>query len=130
MFLLRERMNRFFEEAHLESGRAGSAVWVPVVDIYETPAEFVVNAELPEVSEQDISIKLEGTVLEISGERKLHREGRSYHQVERAYGTFSRTFVLPADVDREAIEASLKDGVLRVVIPKRAGEPARRIEIQ
>jgi len=128
--LFRERMNRFFEDAHRESGRTGSGVWVPVVDIYETPAEFVVNAELPEVREQDISIRLEGTVLEISGERRLRREGRSYHQVERAYGTFSRTFMLPADVDRDAIEASLKDGVLRVVIPKRAGEPVRRIEVQ
>lgn len=128
--MFRERMNRFFDEAHRESGRAGPAVWVPVVDIYETPAEFVVNAELPEVSEQDISISLEGTVLEISGERRLHREGRSYHQVERAYGTFSRTFLLPVDVNRDAIEASLKDGVLRVVIPKKAGEPARRVEIR
>jgi len=128
--VLRERMNRFFDETHRESGGANSGVWVPVVDIYETPEEFVVNAELPEVREADIAIRLEGTILEISGERRLHREGRSYHQVERAYGAFSRTFMLPADVDRDAIEATLRDGVLKVIIPKKTGEPVRHIEIK
>jgi HSP20 family protein len=90
----------------------------------------VVKAELPEVSESSLNITVEGNVLRISGERKFHCEGRSYYQVERAYGTFSRSFHLPSDADQENIRAVLNDGILKIVLPKKVKDLPRHIEIK
>lgn len=131
-FALRERANRLFEHAAPKCGRsteAGSAAWVPAVDIYETDAAFVVKAELPEVLEEDINITVDDDTLKISGERKSRREGRGYYQIERYYGPFSRSFILPATVDKNDIKATLRDGILNVIIPKSAGALPRHIEI-
>lgn len=128
-FSLRERINKFFEVTH--SGRyANSPAWIPVVDIYETPEEFVVKAELPEVTEPDIHITVEGNILRISGERRFNCEGRSYYQVERTYGSFSRSFLLPGDVDHDNIKATLNDGILRIVLPKKVKDFPRHIDIK
>jgi len=129
-FSLRERINKLFEVSHASKGMMDSPTWVPVVDIYETPEEFVVKAELPEVTESSLNITVEGNVLKISGERKFHCEGRSYYQVERTYGTFLRSFLLPSDVDRDNIRAVLNDGILKIVLPKRVKDFQRHIEIK
>lgn len=124
-FALRERVNRLFEQMAPKSGRhgdTGTGVWVPSVDIYETDEAFVVKAELPEVLDSDINITVEDNILRISGERRPKREGRNYYQIERYYGSFSRSFVLPAIVERDDIKASLRDGILSVIIPKIADE--------
>jgi len=131
-FVLRERANRLFEHGAPKSARfgdAGTGVWVPAVDIYETDEAFVVKAELPEVLEADINIIVEDNTLEISGERKSRREGKSYCQIERYYGCFSRSFVLPAAVQKNEIKATLRDGILKVIIPKSIGALPRYIEI-
>lgn len=128
-FSLRDRVNKLFEHAHTQSGDPEYPVWIPTADIYETGEDFVVKAELPEVSEYDVSIKVEGNTLKIIGERKVQREGRSYHQVERSYGAFSRAFVLPEDVDQDNIKANLNDGVLKVILPRKSKELPRHIEI-
>jgi len=131
-FSLRERANRLFEHVAPKSGRpaeTGTGGWAPAVDIYETDEEFVVKAELPEVQEEDINIVVENDTLKISGERKSSREGKSFHQIERYYGSFSRSFVLPAIVEKDDIKAILKDGILSVIIPKSAGALPRHIEI-
>ncbi len=105
-FSLRERINKLFEVSHASKGMMDSPTWVPVVDIYETPEEFVVKAELPEVTESSLNITVEGNVLKISGERKFHCEGRSYYQVERTYGTFFEVILLPRMLDRDNYKSS------------------------
>jgi HSP20 family protein len=129
-FSLRERINKLFEVSQASKGMMDSPTWMPVVDIYETPEEFVVKAELPEVTESNLNIMVEGNVLRISGERKFNCEGRSYYQVERAYGTFSRSFHLPSDTDQDNIRAVLNDGILKIVLPKKVKDLPRHIEIK
>lgn len=129
-FSLRERINKLFEVSQTSNGLTDSPTWVPVVDIYETSEDFVVKAELPEVTESNMNITVEGNVLRISGDRKFDCEGRSYYQVERTSGTFSRSFHLPSDVDRENIRAVLNDGILKIVLPKKVKDLPRRIEIK
>jgi len=130
IFALRERISKIFESAYEKAQYESSVGWVPVVDIYETPEMFVVKADLPEVQEKDIAINIQGDYLKISGERRLQREGRHYHQVERCYGRFSRAFALPEVVDKEGIKASLKDGILKVTLRKKIRESSRHIEIK
>ncbi len=98
--------------------------FAPAVDIFEEKDAFVVKAELAGVKPEEIDIDVENNVLTLKGERKLdHEESKDgYHRVERWYGSFSRQFSLPRTVDAEHIEATSKDGVLTVRIPKR-GEP-------
>lgn len=128
-FTLRERVNRLFEHVAPRAGEDTTGVWVPAVDIYETREAFVVKAELPEVEEADINIVVEDNILKIGGERKSRQEGESYFQIERYYGAFSRSFVLPAIVDKNDIKATLRNGILNIILPKIAEELPRRIDI-
>lgn len=130
IFLLRERLNKLFEGSRLSMAASESMVWTPIVDFYETSEYFVVKAELPEVKEQDINIMIEGNILRISGERKFSCEGRSYYQAERSYGAFSRSFSLPSDASRGDIRAVLKDGILKIDIPKDIELRPKHIEIK
>ncbi|HTZ18258.1 MAG TPA: Hsp20/alpha crystallin family protein [Dissulfurispiraceae bacterium] len=130
IFPLRERINKIFGSAHEKAKGELSAGWTPVVDIYETRGLFVVKADLPEVNEADISISVQGDHLRISGERRLQKDGRHYHQVERCCGRFSRSFVLPDAVDRDNIKAVLTDGILKVILSKKAKEPPVPVEIK
>ena len=130
IFALRERINKIFESAHEKARCELAAGWTPVVDIYETSEMFVVKADLPEVKEEDISISIQGGYLRISGERNLQREGRHYHQVERSYGRFSRSFALPEVADKDNIQAALKDGILKVTLPKKVKGSPTSMEIK
>jgi HSP20 family protein len=130
IYALRERISKIFEGPHEKTHCDSSVGRVPVVDIYETPEMFVVKADLPEVQEKDLSISIQGDYLKISGERRLHREGRLYHQAERCYGRFSRSFALPGIVDKGEIKATLKDGILKVTLRKKIQESPRHIEIK
>jgi len=133
LFSIQERVNRLFEDSMggiASPEETGGGTWSPVVDIYEAGTEFVVEAELPEVQQSDIDIKVLNYTLTIEGERRLRRaimEG--YHRIERAYGWFSRSFLLPSSVDQDTITATLKDGVLRVVLPKKMEVLPKQIEI-
>jgi len=132
---MQERVNKLFEDVlkppyGTDEGLAVPA-WAPAVDIYETDKEIVLKAELPEMQEKDIAIKVEDNVLNVSGERRMTSEVKeeNYHRIERAYGSFSRSFTLPRTVDRENIKAAYKDGVLRVALPKKAEVAPKQIKI-
>ncbi len=128
VFYFKANISDIFEDANFFSGFE-SAIWTPFIDMYETGSSFVVQAELPDVLESDISIKMEGNVLRISGIRRLRKEGRNYYQVERSYGVFSRSLVLSSAVDKDAIRATLKDGMLRILLPKKHVELPKHVEI-
>jgi HSP20 family protein len=133
---LQDRMNRLFHEQY--RGAQGSddewalgGSWAPAVDIYEHGSDIVLKAELPGVDPKDVDIRLENNVLTLRGQRKFENEVKkeSYHRVERSYGSFSRSFTLPSVVDQGAIKAEFKDGILKVVLPKREESKPKQIEI-
>jgi HSP20 family protein len=101
------------------------------VDIYETENELVLKAELPDVDEKDIDVRVENNMLTIRGERKFESKVKedSYLRVERAYGSFSRSFSLPNTVDTEAIKADYAKGVLTVELPKRAESKPKQVKV-
>ena len=95
--------------------------WNPSVDIFENDNEVVIKAELPGMNAKDIEVKLENNVLVLKGERRFEKEAKeeNYHRVEREYGTFSRSFSLPVAVNADKVTAEYKDGILRIVLPKK-----------
>ena len=134
---LQSEMNRLFNTffgdtpAAAEGGGGGLRRWIPAMDLAETEDHFVLRADLPGLSEEDVSIELEDNLLTVSGERKSEHEdkGEGYHRVERASGRFARSLTLPEGVDPEAIEASFDRGVLEVRIPKPEERKPRRVAI-
>ena len=132
------RMNRLFDEAFRGATRGSGdgeewslGSWAPAVDIFEQDGHIVLKAELPGVDPKDVEVRVENNVLTLRGERKLDSEVQkeSYHRVERAYGSFSRSFTLPSVVDTEKIKAEYRDGVLRVNLPKREEAKPKQISI-
>ncbi len=130
---LQEQVNRLFEDrfARSRSGQAELGSWAPAVDIYETENELVVKADLPDVQEKDIDVRVENNTLTIRGERKFNNEVHedNYLRVERAYGTFTRSFSLPNTVNTEGIRAEYRNGVLNVAMPKREETKPKQIKI-
>jgi HSP20 family protein len=108
------------------------AEWSPLVDITEDDKEYRIKAELPEIKKEEIKFTVENGVLVISGERKLEKEekGRKYHGVERAYGSFVRSFSLPDDADADKVNAEFNDGVLKVHIAKSESARPKQIEVE
>ncbi len=133
---LQSEMNRLFNaffDAPAGGGGNGATMrrWVPAMDLMETEDHFVLRADLPGLTEQDVSIELEDNVLTVSGERQSEHEERKegYYRVERASGAFSRALTLPEGVDPERIEAAFDNGVLEVRVPKPEERKPRRITI-
>lgn len=129
---LQDQFNRIFNESlHNHSEESALATWAPAVDIYETPNELVVKADLPEVDEKDIDVRVENNLLTIHGERKLEKSvsEENFLRVERTYGAFSRSFSLPNTVNAEAISAVYKNGVLTVTLPKREESKPRQVKV-
>ena len=132
---LQNEMNRLFNtafDAPAGQGNGGALRrWLPAMDLVETDDHFVLRADLPGLSEQDVNIEVEDRVLTISGERKAEHElsKEGYHRVERAFGSFSRSLTLPEGVDPEAVQASFDRGVLEVRIPKPEQRKPRKISI-
>lgn len=106
--------------------------WAPRVDISETDKEFVIKAEIPEVKKEDVKVTVDNGVMTIHGERKQEKEekGKKFHRVERCYGSFTRSFTLPDNVDETKIKASFKDGMLNLQIQKTEGAKPKAIEIK
>jgi len=106
--------------------------WYPAVDIFDKDNEIVLKAELPGLKKEDIDIHVEENLLTLRGERKREEEvkEKGYYRSERAYGTFSRSFTLPATVDVKKIAASYRDGVLVVTLPKAEEAKPRQIEVK
>lgn len=109
----------------------GAAEWSPRVDISETDKEFIIKAEIPEVKKEDVKVAVENGVLSICGERKQEKEekGKKFHRIERFYGSFTRSFSLPENVDATKIDASFKDGMLTLVLPKTAAAKSKAIAV-
>ncbi|MET1256668.1 Hsp20/alpha crystallin family protein [Aliikangiella maris] len=92
--------------------------WAPSVDIIENDESFVIKAELAGIPKDDIKVSIDNRVLTLSGERKSEVKDEKHHRIERFYGSFSRSFALPENIDEENIKAENKDGVLSLTIPK------------
>ena len=107
------------------------ADWAPVVDISEDNQEYLIKAELPEVKKEDVKITMADGMLTITGDRKFEKEenGRKYHRVERAYGSFGRSFSLPDDASPAKVTADFKDGVLKVHLAKNEKARPRQVEV-
>lgn len=123
LMTMQDRMTRLFDEtlAHIWKEEMPRGAWSPPVDILEKENEVVLKVDLPEMVQSEIDIKVEENTLIIQGERKFFKETPDSHylQIERPYGTFQRHFTIPRTIDLEKITASYKDGVLRVVLPKK-----------
>lgn len=133
---IQEKMNQLFEDTFSRTrGRdqgLGTGMWTPAVDIFETDEAVVVKAELPGVDRDQIGVDVKDGILTLHGERKFEKEVReeNYHRIERSYGTFNRSFSLPASVAQDKISAKFKDGVLEVQLPKRESAKPKQIKIE
>ena len=126
--------DRLFREAFspaLAEGEVSTRTWAPPVDIYENGDSLVLKAELPGINPDDVEIRVEDNTLYLKGERKFEKEVKeqNYHRVERTYGTFTRTFTLPNSVDADKVNASYKDGVLTLTMPKKEEAKPKTIKI-
>jgi HSP20 family protein len=108
-------------------------VWAPPVDVYETADAFVVTAEVPGLSREDVELAVDESRLVIKGRRKARGAAGDtvhYHQVERGHGTFERVFEFTDTIDGTRISADLSDGVLTITVPKVPPPPPRKIEVR
>jgi HSP20 family protein len=129
---MRREMDRIWDvffERGISRGEDGEG-WLPSLDVAETKNEIVVKAEVPGMDPKDIDISLSDGLLTIKGEKKQEREEKeeNYHLVERSYGSFARSIRLPKEIQSDKINASYKNGVLKVVLPK--SEEAKKKEIK
>ncbi len=127
-----EQMNRLLEDSFRgRTDESNMTTWAPAVDIYETENELVLTADLPDIDEKNLDIRVENNMLTIRGERQFEKKvsEENYLRVERAYGSFSRSFALPNTVNAEAIRGDYRNGVLTVQMPKRAEAKPKQIKI-
>ncbi len=134
LITIREKMNRLFEDAVTSRGEEKDFVpsaWTPSVDIFETENELVLSAEVPGINEKDIEIKIEDNTLTLRGERNFEKETKeeNYHRIERAYGSFFRSFSLPLYINQDTIKAEHLNGVLKIVMPKKPELKPRQVKI-
>lgn len=125
---------RLFEDAltRFASEPAANRPWSPAVDIYETENDLVLKADLPEVSLEDIDVRVENQTLSIAGERKFqHQEdNKGFHRIERSYGSFVRSFAVPSTFDTDHVSAQYQNGVLSVSLPKKEAAKPRQIKVE
>ena len=134
---LQSRLSTLFGRAPIRKNGAKDealavAEWAPLVDIVEDDNEYLIKAELPEVKKDEVKVTVQDDVLTITGERQYEKEEKEkkYHRVERAYGSFARSFTLPEDADGEKVAAEFKDGVLKVHLPKSEKARPKTIEVK
>ena len=132
---LQNEMNRLFNSVFdaPAPGNGGSTMrrWMPAMDLVETDDHFVLRADLPGMTQDDVQIELEDSTLTVSGERKSEHEDKQegYYRVERAFGSFSRSLTLPKGIDADAVTASFENGVLEIRVPKPEEHKPKRIQI-
>jgi HSP20 family protein len=130
---LQNAVNRLFDDSFIRdrSNHADLATWAPAVDIYETENELVVKAELPDFQDKDIDVRITNNTLTISGERKFDKDVKEDNclRIERAYGSFMRSFTLPNTVSSENIRADYRNGVLTLHMAKREESKPKQIKI-
>ncbi|MDD2733913.1 MAG: Hsp20/alpha crystallin family protein [Desulfuromonadaceae bacterium] len=132
---MQDQMNRLLNLSwnhDLPSEDIKEGLWQPAVDIYETADSIVIKAELPDVDQKDIEVRIEDSTLILKGERKHEDEVKkeNYHRIERYFGTFQRSFSLPASVDQEKVAADCEKGVLTITLPKKEDTKPKQISIQ
>ncbi len=130
MARLQDEMNRILDDRLYRAGE--SVGWTPACDIFEDEDGVSLRFELAGVDPKDVDVRFENGVLTVKGERKLDREDKrdNYHRIERAYGTFTRSFSLPGTVDAEKIRAESRNGVLTIVLPKKSEAKPRAIQVK
>jgi len=125
---------RLFEDAFTRflNEPASSRPWSPAVDIYETENELVLKADLPELNQKDIDVRMENQTLTIAGERKFEKDEakKGFHRIERSYGQFVRSFAVPNTFDTEKISAEFHNGVLTVSLPKKEAAKPRQVKVE
>jgi HSP20 family protein len=129
---LQDQVNRLFNDVfERQAGESSLTAWAPAVDIYETEHELVVKADLPDIDPKDLDIRVENNILTIRGERKFEKKVNedNYLRVERAYGSFARSFTLANTVNSDAIKAQYQNGVLTLTIPKREEAKPKQIKV-
>src|SRR5213079_1136837 len=129
---LQDHVNRLFNDDFERRGEESSlTAWAPAVDIYETEHELVIKADLPEIDPRDLDNRVENNILTIRGERKFEKKVNedNYLRVERAYGSFARSFTLANSVNSDAIKADYQNGVLTLTIPKKEEAKPKQIKI-
>ncbi len=132
---IQERINRVFDEnigkVRFPDIELSAGSWSPAVDIFETKDSVVLKAELPGLEKKDFSIEVKDNLLTLKGERKCEKETKedNYYRMERAYGSFTRSFTLPTAVDKDKVKAKFKDGVLEVTIPKTESAKPKQISV-
>ena len=129
---MQQEMNRFFDEFFGE--RRTEMIegnWSPAVDVSETESEIVVQAELPGMTQNDIELSLQDNVLTLKGEKKQEQKKarEDYHRTERCYGCFSRSLTLPVNVDQNKVQATFKEGILKISLPKSEEVKPKKISI-
>jgi HSP20 family protein len=135
IFSLRNNFNTLFDDFFYPRRRMaaeeGGWNWNPAVDIYEEEGNIIVQAELPGVTKEGISVDVKDRVLTIKGERSVDNEVKEdkYFRRERVYGQYKRAFTLPADVDPEGVKAEYNDGVLKVMVPKPEAQKPKQITV-
>jgi len=127
-----DRFERLFEEFTLPSLFEEKEVWVPAFDVIENEKEYIVTAELPGIDPKDIDITISNGILTIKGEKKREEEskGDGYYFMERQYGAFQRSFRIPEEIKVDEVDATYKNGVLRLVLPKAETSNVKKIEIK
>jgi len=131
-----QRLNRIFGRSLVDREKGAEAMkvaeWAPAVDVSETETEYRIKAEIPEVKKEDVKVTLQNGTLTLQGERKQEKEekGKRFHRVERSYGSFLRSFDLPANVDDAKAKADFKDGVLTLTLPKSEKAKPKSVEVK
>ena len=131
LLAIQDEMNQVFGRARQGQGQGGGRVWAPALDISERTDAYLVTVELAGVKLDDLEITLEDGLLTIQGERQFTSESseQQFHRVERSSGAFRRSITLPAHVVAADVEASMEDGVLRILVPKAEEAKPKRIQV-
>ncbi len=123
--------NTFFDQPAATGRNGNGRRWLPAMDLVETDDHYVLRADLPGLSDEDVNVQLEDNVLTISGERKAEHETKQegFYRLERAFGAFARSLTLPDGVDPDSVGAHFDRGVLEVRIPKPEQKKPRQVQI-
>jgi HSP20 family protein len=124
--------DRMFDDWAIPSLWSEERVVVPAFDISETEKEYVISGEIPGIEPKDLEVTLTDGILTVKGEKKQESEEKeeNYHRIERHYGSFQRSFRLPENIKREKLDASYRDGVLKLTLPKSEESEVKKIEVK
>jgi len=131
-FPARGLFERFFDDMDMTPFFGDEQSFVPAFDISESDTEYVITAEMPGIEEKDLEVTISDGILSVKGEKKHEKEEKheTYHRVERRYGSFCRSFRVPDGVESDKVDATFKDGILKLAIPKSEKAETKKIEIK